>query len=195
MRTGLEARTTASHRFLALVPQSDGYNFRCGEFLQLAGKTFRTSSGFMLPRETGWIPFGCEARRVALMIAACYIDPKEHYAGLCIGSVFLQRSDGRGAVRIPLIYGENVWDWWMPAGGNVSDAPPEAIAWRGETPHSRNKGRTAALFRLVWQAEADAAPVVAASFVSNLRRPAPLLLAITVGNTIPPIAAAPPTFP
>src|SRR4030095_7661472 len=43
----------------ALVAQPDGYHFRCGEFLQLAGKTFRTSSGYMLPRDTGWIPFGC----------------------------------------------------------------------------------------------------------------------------------------
>jgi len=179
----------------ALVPQPDGYNFRCGEFLQLAGKISRTSSGCMLPRETGWIPFGCEARRVVLMIAACFIDPGEDYADLCIGSVFLQRSDGRGAVRIPLVYGENIWDWWVPAGGNVSDAPPEAIAWRGETPLSREQGQTAALFRLVWQAEADAPPVVAASLVSNLRRPTPFLLAITVGSAPPTTGAASPTFP
>jgi WD40 repeat protein len=178
-----------------LVPQTDGYNFRCGEFLQLAGKTARTSGGYMLPRETGWIPFGCEARRVVLMIAACFIDAGEHYAGLSIGSVFLQRSDGRGAVRIPLVYGENIWDWWVPVGGDASDAPPEAIAWRGETPLSREQGKTAALFRLVWQAETGAPPVVAASLVSNLRRPAPFLVAITVGSAPPTTGAAAPTFP
>jgi hypothetical protein len=140
----------------------------------------------MLPRETGWIPFGREARRVAAMVAACYIDPNENLENVCIGSLFLQRAGGRGAVRIPLVYGQNIWDWWVPAAGNVPDAPPAAVAWRGETPHSRSQGKTASLFRLVWQAEAEGPAVVAASLVSQMRRPAPLLLAITVGNEGPP---------
>ncbi len=162
----------------ALVPQPDGIDFRCGDFLQLASKGFRVSGGHMLPRSTGWMPFARPARRVAAMVASCQVNPQEHLDNIVIGSLFLLRSGGRGAVRIPLAYGRNIWDWWSPAVGWVTDATPEVVAWRGMNEHAEKKQKSLALFRIPW-GEQDGQPVVAASIVSHLRAPAPMLMALS----------------
>ena len=173
--TGGENNNLAS--LPAVLAQPDGTSFHTGDFVQLAGKGLRLSSGRMLPRSTAWMPLGRPATRASFALAACYIDQDEQLQDTCIGSLFLLRSTGRGAVRIPLIYGRNVWDWWVPSGGHISEAPAAAVAWRGDNPSAQYYQHSLALYRLAWEAGAGQAPVAAVSLVSHLRRPAPLLLA------------------
>ena len=161
----------------AVLTQPDGTSFHPGDFIQLAGKSLRLSSGRMLPRSTGWVPLGLAATRTDFVLAACYIDQDEQLQDTCIGSLFLLRSTGAGAVRIPLIYGRNVWDWWVPSGGHVSEAPPEALAWKGWNPRAEYYAHRLALYRIQWAAASGGSPVVAVSMISTVRRPAPLLVA------------------
>jgi hypothetical protein len=100
----------------------------------------------------------------------------------CVGTLFLLRAGGGGAARIPLIYGRNVWDWWVPSGGGVTEAPPDRIIWTGTNPHAHDKGKTLALYRLSWAAAPGEAPIVALSLVSHARRPAPLLLDVQIAD-------------
>jgi class 3 adenylate cyclase/WD40 repeat protein len=163
-----------------ILHQPDGIVFHCGDFLQLASKGFRISGRRMLPRSTGWMPFQKPARKVAVLATATQINPAHYLEDVVVGSIYYLRSSGRGAVRIPLVYGRNVWDWWSPAAGHVSDAPPEAIAWRGENQHASNNQKTLALFRIGW--EDDGEPVIAASVISHMRMPAPTIMAISTGQ-------------
>ena len=160
----------------ATIPQAGGVTFHCRDFIQLAGKSFRISMGRMLPRSTGWMPLGSPAGEVNFAVSASATAAEEWLGDTCIGSIFLRRADG-GAVRIPLIYGRNVWDWWVPSGGHVSEAPPDAVAWRGWNPRAGYYEHRLALYRIRWAAESGGSPIVAVSMVSTLRRPAPLLVA------------------
>jgi hypothetical protein len=162
----------------AVVPQPDGFEFLCGDFLQLASRSFRITGARMLPRSTGWIPFPGPTQRVAAMIGATRLDPQDNMEDMMIGSIFLLRSSGRGAVRIPLVYGRNIWDWWAPAVGNVVDPPPEAVAWRGENQLSSENGRTTIISRLTWETPPQEDPVTAIAFVSHMRKPAPFVVAV-----------------
>ena len=174
--TGGENNNLAS--LPAVLDQPGGGSFHFGDFIQLAGKGLRLSSGHMLPRSTGWVPLGRPAARADFALAASYIEQKEQLQDTCIGSLFLLRSTGRGAVRIPLIYGRNVWDWWVPSGGEVTEAPDSAVAWRGSNPSAQYYRHELALYRLAWAAGPGQAPVSAVSLISHLRRPAPLLMAV-----------------
>jgi hypothetical protein len=118
------------------------------------------------------------ASHVWFLHAASYVDGDEPLQDTCIANIFLLRQSGDRAVRIPLIYGRNVWDWWVPSGGHVSEAPPDAIAWHGYNPHANYHKRQLSLYRTEWKAAAGEAPVVAAAIISNVRRPAPMLLGI-----------------
>ena len=173
--TGGENNNLAS--LPAVLAQPDGVSFHLGDFIQLAGKSFRLSSGRMLPRSTGWMPLGRSATRASFALAACYADQDEQLQDTCIGSLFLLRSTGRGAVRIPLIYGRNVWDWWVPSGGHIAEAPAAAVAWRGDNPNAQYYEHGLALYRLAWKAGPGQAPIAAVSLVTHLRRPAPMLMA------------------
>ena len=110
----------------------------------------------MLPRSTGWMPLGSPSSEIHFTVAAADADSDGWRADTCIGSIFLRRENG-GAVRIPLIYGRNVWDWWNP--------------------RARYYEHRLALYRIRWAAASDESPIVAISLVSTLRRPAPLLVA------------------
>ena len=163
-----------------MAEQPGGYRFHPRDFILLAGKSLRLTGGRMLPRSTGWIPLDQPAREAAFLVAACYVDVSEHLQDHCIGSLFLLRKGGRGAVRIPLIYGRNVWDWWTPSSGYIKEAPDEAVAWTGDNPNATYHRHKLKLYRIEWEAGPGEAPVVALSIASHLRRPAPMLMAAEV---------------
>jgi hypothetical protein len=116
------------------------------------------------------------------MVGACKADTEENFDGVVIGSVFLLRSHGHGAVRIPLVYGRNIWDWWSPPAENVASVPPDAVAWRGENELSSKAGKGTMLFRIRWEATTDEAPVTAVAFASQMQTIAPFVTAI---NALP----------
>jgi hypothetical protein len=83
-------------------------------------------------------------------------------------------------VRIPLLYGHNIWDWWVPAGEPLPAAPTEAVVWKGTNPKARSMGHSLALYRVEWEAGMDEAAVTDFSISSTMRRPTPMLMAVEV---------------
>ncbi len=158
----------------------DGSSFHCRDFILLSGKSLRLTAGRMLPRSTGWIPLDRPGSEVSFLVGACYVDVDEHLQDHCIGSLFLLRKGGAEAVRIPLIYGRNVWDWWTPSSGHLKEATDEAIAWTGENPNATYNRHGLKLYRIRWEAGPGEPAVVAISIASHLRRPAPMLMAAEV---------------
>jgi WD40 repeat protein/tRNA A-37 threonylcarbamoyl transferase component Bud32 len=161
------------------VLQQAGFAFECGDFIQLAGNTLRLSSGRMLPRATGWISLGGPADRVAFLLGACSIRESGAFGDHATASLFLQRSSGAVTI-VPLIYGQNIWDCWNPPGGQVERAPDNAIAWLGITDYTRDRQHGLAFFRFDWEAAAKTDPVTAFSVISNMRAPAPMIMAVEV---------------
>ena len=164
---------------LPAVLEPPGGRFHCRDFIQLAGKSLRIAGGRMLPRSTGWMPLNRAGSEVSMLVAACYVDVTEHLQDHCIGSLFLLRQGG-GAVRIPLIYGRNVWDWWTPSSGFIDEAPEENVAWRGSNPNANSTGHNLALYRIAWNAADGEAPATAISIATHVRRPAPMLMSVDV---------------
>jgi WD40 repeat protein/class 3 adenylate cyclase/tRNA A-37 threonylcarbamoyl transferase component Bud32 len=160
-----------------LDPQPDGVQFRCGEFILLGGRNFRVTGGCMLPRGTDWIPLNAASKQIACVIAACNAPQTPEYQDTCIGSIYLLRSNGV-AVRIPLVFGQNIWRWWMPEDPQATDVPEAAIVWTGANRRAHNFHFKLALYRLNWTAAADESSVVAISIVSAMRQPAPLLMSV-----------------
>lgn len=166
--------------------QPEGFALHTGPFVQLAGKAFRAGergSG-MLPRSTGWMPSPQPASQLSFLLGTTFL-PAEKLKDSCPSSLFLLRRGGGGAVRVPLIYGRDVWDWWTPPSGNVSPAPPERIAWIGSNAVADKFGRGLALYRFDWKGEEGDEPIIAVSFVSHMRGGAPMLISAEAWEAAP----------
>ena len=168
----------------ALPPLVDqkGWSFATGRFIQMAGKTFRATHEHMFPRMTDWMPLGKQAHHVAFMVSvACYSPPgsapESTEAGTCAGSLYLRRATG-GVVRIPLLYGVNVWDWWTPSNDKLPPIPPDRMAWTGSNGRARQLKHSLVLCKVEWEAGAGDETVTDFSIDSTMRKPAPMLLAV-----------------
>ncbi len=165
------------------VLKQPGFEFATGSFIQMAGKSLRATSQHMFPRITDWMPLGKPAHRVAFLISVSCFTPVGAVAepirqGTCVGNIFLRRANGTAA-RIPLIYGSNVWDWWVPTRGGLKP-PKDSVAWTGSNPRASSMGHTLALYRLEWDAGATGPAATDFSISSTIRRAAPMLLAVEV---------------
>jgi hypothetical protein len=172
--------TTVSNHFPAPTKfdlQPDGVQFQWGDFILVGGKEFRFTAGHMVPRSTGWIPFNAASRKVACVVGAACTLGRKGLPGTCIGSLFLLRKDG-GVVRVPLVYGQNIWGWWVPNETKPGEGQRSATIWTGENERATYHKQTLALYRLDWAAKAGESPVVAISIASTMRQPAPLLMAV-----------------
>jgi class 3 adenylate cyclase/WD40 repeat protein/tRNA A-37 threonylcarbamoyl transferase component Bud32 len=184
-----EEWTGGSGNTLQVLPdvlQQAGFAFQCNDFIQLAGNTLRLSTGRMLPRATGWIPFDGPAQRVAFLLAASSIRESGSFANHATASLFMKRQSGEVTV-VPLIYGQNIWDCWNPPGGQVERAPDEAISWLGISDYTRKRRHGLAFFRFDWESSSSSDPVTAFSIVSHMRAPAPMIMAAEV---LPPTNSA-----
>jgi len=162
-------------------PKNTTKPFPYGDFVLLAGKTLRLSAGRMLPRSTDWIPLNAPNRHLACVIAACNVMEPKDQTDTCIGNIFLLRAGGN-VVRIPLIFGRNIWRWWVPmlkdADNPLPEAPTEAITWEGRNSRADYFKNSLALYRLDWASKANDEAVVAISISSTMRQPAPLLMSV-----------------
>jgi class 3 adenylate cyclase/WD40 repeat protein len=176
--------TGGKHNDLAalpdVLPQRGGFAFHPGDLIQLAGNSFRLSIGRMLPRSTPWIPLRVRSTQLSFLVATTYTDSDAQLREVCLGHLFLLRADGGGAVRIALIAGQNIWDWWTPPSGGVSEAPPEFVAWRGANDVTMQSNRGLALYRLDWDAAPGEQPVIAFCATSTVRGAAPMVVAVAI---------------
>lgn len=168
---------------LPLVLKQPGYEFATGSFIQMAGKSLRATSQHMFPRITDWIPLGKPAHKVAFLVSvSCFSPPgaltELQKPGTCVGSIYLRLDNGT-ATRVPLIYGKNVWDWWVPSNDGLAP-PKDLVAWAGSNPRAASVKHSLALCRLEWETGAGEPAATDFSVSSTLRKPAPMLLGAEV---------------
>jgi hypothetical protein len=82
--------------------------------------------------------------------------------------------------EIPLVYGENIMDWWeRKEEGEVTD-PSATPAWYGSNAASRSFGLRTRLIKYTWENPLPDVEITHIDMKSELENAAPILYAITV---------------
>jgi eukaryotic-like serine/threonine-protein kinase len=97
--------------------------------------------------------------------------------GTQIGHYVVHYANGSD-VRIPIIYGQNVRDWWVKPNERLA---PENLteAWTGSNAESLANGTSIRLFKWTWENPFPMLEIRSLDFISDKAPSAPFLLAIT----------------
>lgn len=167
---------------MGTVPDSlrttDGRVFVCANILPLARLNFRFTSGGMLPRLTAPLALG-PMKELSVLIASVRTDEDRPERHTCLGHIFLHHTDGTASC-IPLIYGGNVWDWWVPDAVTTDLAPPDRVVWKGSNTYAAKKKNALALYQLDWTLPTGVVPVKTVSFTSMMGDAAPVIVGLSV---------------
>ena len=80
---------------------------------------------------------------------------------------------------IPVVYGQNISDWWyLPSTPPALNADT-VVAWQGANPHSRRAGCGVQLYKFHWVNPHPEAVIATIDLKSTKAGPAPFLIAIT----------------
>ena len=127
------------------------------------------------PSVTG-LPVNRKATRLLVLHGTAYTEP----AGTPIGAYRLHYADGQQA-ELPIVYGEDVRDWWCFRPEDTNATTHATLAWTGENPSI--KRRTGGFLRLYLRTYENPRPDVeikTIDFVSTMTKCAPFLIALTV---------------
>ena len=159
--------------FAEIPHRFGGLEFDARGVIQLASTPLE-NQGKRFARAVAGIPVGQLAARL-------------HFIQGTVGDVVRRTEVGRYVVHykdgkiaeIPLLYGENIGDWWCS-----SNAPRRfsaaAVIWQGSNEASRQLGFNVRLFQATWINPRLNEPIESIEFQSAMERSAPFLLAITV---------------
>ena len=164
----------AEKNFLALEPgicRLGGADFDVRGVIQLGGLELPREEGF--PERVDGIEIGAVARSLIFIHATGWSEP----TGTRIGQYQVEYADGL-AVSIPLEHGVNIGDW-VCSRQIRTDLPSAKGVWyeinafnaRAATTYTR-------LYRFRWENPRAMIPIRSISFVSNMTRSAPFLMAI-----------------
>jgi hypothetical protein len=95
-----------------------------------------------------------------------------------IGAYIIRYADGVQR-SVPLIYGENIQDWWLTSGVSPVLKSGVAVGWRGQNPICASNGKDLLLFHLRWENPRPEAAIESITFRSGMTQCAPFLIAIT----------------
>ena len=147
-----------------------GTDFAIAGRLQLRGKAAYAG---VFPAQADEIPVNRSCRRLHFLCATVCAAPR----GALVGSFELHQADG-GKVEVPLVYGENVADWWgCDSAAMASDPEP---VWTGQNALTKASGCSLRLFKVTWTNSAPETVVRSLTFNSTQTESAPFVLAITV---------------
>jgi hypothetical protein len=126
------------------------------------------------PSQVNGIPVGVSCSALHFLQATSWETAQD----TVVGEDIIHYADHQ-LVRVPLIYGKNLADWWQ-----WNDAPDvlsshARVAWRGGSAASRRVKSTLRLFDFRWQNPRPEIEVTSIDFKSAMTVCAPFLLAIT----------------
>jgi WD40 repeat protein/tRNA A-37 threonylcarbamoyl transferase component Bud32 len=147
------------------------------------------------PERVDGIPIHRQCRRLHFLHTASHTRhmstgadgvQKEHLDvpfGVATGHYIIHYADG-GQANIPIVHGSDVRDYWQfPE--SAADDPTLVVAWSGSSAHSRQYGATTRLYKSTWENPRPDLPIDTLDFVHADTHAAPILVAITVGSTMP----------
>ena len=98
-------------------------------------------------------------------------------AGREIGHYLIHFMNG-SEVKLPLIYGFNMMDWWAHD-WDRKDYSAMEVAWTGANPVSKANNTTLRLFKWTWINPLPDLEIASIDFVSALNGCAPFVVAVT----------------
>lgn len=82
--------------------------------------------------------------------------------------------------EIPITYGLDVRDWYMPSGAAPGPDPKNSVtAWMGKSPATQAQGVSLRLFKTAWENPLASTRIETLDYVSAMTNCAPFLIAIT----------------
>jgi hypothetical protein len=103
--------------------------------------------------------------------------------GTAVGEFRLHYEDG-AAVSLPIVYGEDVRDWWSSDLGKP--VKRGVVVWTGNNLNTEQYGVLLRLYLSVWDNPQSDKPVTTVDFVSTMKTPAaPFCVALTVEERVP----------
>jgi RNA polymerase sigma factor (sigma-70 family) len=147
-----------------------GVKFHIGAGLvQLAG------NGLLRPKQVEGIKVGRKFTTLHMLHATQWGPDKDE--PVVVGA-YTVNYEGHTPVTIPLIYGEDIRNWWT-----VQDQPPPRraeVAWKGTNEHARESKSTLNLYLSKWKNPEPARTVASIDFVATHPQVAPFCVALTV---------------
>lgn len=154
-----------------------GVEFDVRGVVQLSGRAPAQALSVRFPKKIEGIAVGQSAQRIHFLHAAGWSSP----VGTVIGHYIVRFADGQ-THDIPIVYGEDVRDWWTQSNeiGQGSAAP----AWSGSNTASPD-GPIVSLYMTSWLNPRPDQTIETLDFYSTMENAAPFLVAITVDPTGP----------
>jgi serine/threonine protein kinase len=144
------------------------------------GVKFKIGAGLIRLGGNGWpdrvegIEVGVTCRELHFM-HACHGGATGPRRDPNIGYYLVTYDDDMEPVKIPIVYGENVADWWYKGGESPTRAP---VAWEGANVAAKREGFSIRLYLATWPNPRPTRKVVSIDFVST-NRGEPFCVAIT----------------
>jgi thiol-disulfide isomerase/thioredoxin len=146
-----------------------GVPFDIRGIVQLNGGGMIAMNGKPYPRRVRDIKLGRKCARLHFLHSAGWSVED----GTVVGHYVLHYTDG-SQQRFPIIYGEDVRDWWVGSDKTV-ELKNAQVAWQGQT----SNGNEVRIYKRTWENPNQDREIAGIEFISAMTRCAPFLLAIT----------------
>ena len=169
---------TTAERNLGELPQGvqklGGVSFDVRGVIQLAGHSLIVVLRGSFPVQVKGVRIGQPCHRLHFLQGTGWRAPE----GTAIGRYVIHYADGRQQA-VPLIYGENVRDWWFNP--KLEETTKNAVvAWTGSNPAVRDRGQALRLYKFTWENPWPDTAIESLDLVSENSNSSPFLIALTV---------------
>jgi WD40 repeat protein len=165
---------TAAEKNLGELPSGlqsfAGVQFDVRGVIQLSGNQLNDNHRASYPATVKGISVNQKCRNLHFLHGTGWSAPN----GQTVGHYIIRYSDN-SSEDIPLVYGENVADWW------AQDAPAVSgvVAWTGKNFASRAQGNSVRLYKLAWANPRPDTLIAEIDLVSENSNSSPFLIAVT----------------
>ena len=155
------------------IQELGGTPFDIRGVIQLSGKSALNQLSVKFPKEVKGIKIQRKGAHIQILHATAYTAPD----GTKIGAFTVQYADGQNR-EIPIVYGQDVRDWWTQSDEPKEDKP--VVAWTGKNPTNIENGGNIRLFKTTWTNPLPDVEIKSIDYTTAMSPSAPFLIAITV---------------
>jgi hexosaminidase len=166
---------------LAAVPTGEqtfaGVKFKVGEKCVQLGSPLLTRER---PEKVEGLPVGRKADKLHFLHTTLFGKSQPAVADGDVIAEYRVNYDDGTAVAVPVKYGEDVRDWWSPAGAPAAAGDKVKVAWEGENEASKAAGNGIRLYLTTWKNPHPGKKVVSIDFArSGTTLAGPICVAVT----------------
>lgn len=153
-----------------------GIEFDVRGVIQLSGTECMKRVGERYPVAIKNIPVNRRCARLHFLLGTEWNETD----GTKIGALKIDY-DNSAPVELPLVFGEDVRDWWCGPGDDPTlDLANATVVWTGENPATKRSNAVLRLYKRTWANPRPDLVVKSIDFSSAMTRCAPFIVAVTV---------------